>query len=336
MDLTPATRSDLARSSTTATSTAAERYVATLATEAGRRSMRSAIVLAASILVPGLVPTTRSAMDKWTAAASIPWASITAEGITRLRGTLLARAECGQLAAATVNRTLAAIRGTLRHAWLAGEIEHETLGRCTAQLTTLRSSTVPAGRHVDRGELTQVFKALARDARPVARRDAAILALLAIGLRRAEVVALDLADLDVATGGIHVRGKGGRHRVAWLTNGSRAAVDAWLEQRGAEPGALFHGTYRHGGRRSDRITAAGLRDALRRRCTVAQVAEFSPHDLRRTFAGEALDAGVDLPTVQAIMGHASPTTTARYDRRPDETRRAAMRAVAVPFVAARA
>lgn len=323
--------SDLAR-----TPTAAERYVATLATDAGRRSMRSAIVLAASMLVPGLVPTFGSAAARWAAAASIPWGTITATGISRLREQLLARAECGELAPATVNRSLAAVRGTLRQAWLGGEIDHETLGRCLAQLTTLRSVTLPAGRHVDRGEITQVFRALSRDARPVARRDAALVALLAIGLRRAEVVALDLADLDASTGALRVRGKGGRERIAWLTNGSRAAVEAWLEVRGTEPGAIFPGTFRHGGRRSDRITAAGLRDALRRRCIAANVVQFSPHDLRRTFAGEALDAGVDLPTVQAIMGHASPSTTARYDRRPDETRRAAMRAVAVPYVAARA
>jgi integrase len=317
------------------TSTAAERYVATLATEPGRRGMRSALALAASVLVPGLVPSGGGAAARWRSAASIPWGTINANGISRLREELLARAECGQLAAATVNRSLAAVRGTLRHAWLAGEIEHETLGRCLAQLKALRSSTIPAGRHVDRGELSQVFKALARDPRPVARRDAALVALLSIGLRRAEVVALDLADVDRSTGGLRVRGKGGRERVAWLTNGSRAAVEAWIEARGTEPGALFHGTYRHGGRRSARITAAGLRDALRRRCQAAEVTGFSPHDLRRTFAGEALDAGVDLPTVQAIMGHASPSTTARYDRRPDETRRSAMRAVAVPFVPAR-
>jgi integrase len=328
MDLTT-TGSTLA-----ATPTPAERYVATLTTEAGRRSMRSALVLAASVLVPGLVPTSGPAIERWRAAASMPWGSITATGISRLREQLVARAECGQLAPATVNRALAAVRGTLRHAWLGGELDQETFARCAEQLKALRAHRLPAGRHVDRGELVQLFRALARDPRPLARRDAALVALMAIGLRRAEVVALDLADLDVHTGALRIEGKGGRERIAWLTNGSRAAVDAWIEARGSEPGALFHGTYRHGGRRSDRITAAGLRDALRRRCLAAGVDGFSPHDLRRTFAGEALDAGVDLPTVQAIMGHASPTTTARYDRRPEETRRTAMRAVSVPFVAA--
>lgn len=60
------------------------------------------------------------------------------------------------------------------------------------------------------------------------------------------------------------------------------------------------------------------------------------HDFRRTFAGNLLDNGNDLLTVQNLMGHASPTTTAAYDRRGKAVKRRASRNLRVPYPGERA
>ena len=71
------------------------------------------------------------------------------------------------------------------------------------------------------------------------------------------------------------------------------------------------------------LTGEAVRQILSRRTLAAGLAAISPHDLRRTYAGDLLDAGADLPAVQQLMGHASPSTTSRYDRRGDRARRSA-------------
>jgi integrase/recombinase XerD len=84
-------------------------------------------------------------------------------------------------------------------------------------------------------------------------RDAALLGLLyGGGLRRAEAVALDVADYDPTTGALAIRhGKGRQQRMVYATNGSSAALVAWLAIRGDAPGALFLPATRHGRLRAD-------------------------------------------------------------------------------------
>ena len=59
--------------------------------------------------------------------------------------------------------------------------------------------------------------------------------------------------------------------------------------------------------------------------------ELTPHDLRRTWTGDLLEAGVDLATVQKMAGHASVSTTGRYDRRDRGVQRGASSLLQVPY-----
>ena len=63
-----------------------------------------------------------------------------------------------------------------------------------------------------------------------------------------------------------------------------------------------------------RITDQAMLDILQGRDKEAHLVSFSPQDFRRRFASNIIDAGVDIVTVQNLMGHASPVTTAHYDR----------------------
>ena len=82
------------------------------------------------------------------------------------------------------------------------------------------------------------------------------------------------------------------------------------------------------------MTTAAIVKRLARRAKQAGIGECSSHDLRRSFVSAALEGGADIAMVQRLAGHASPVTTARYDRRPEHAGAQAARVVHVPFTGA--
>jgi len=80
------------------------------------------------------------------------------------------------------------------------------------------------------------------------------------------------------------------------------------------------------------VSDEALAQMLAKRAEQAGLSEsVTWHDFRRTFAGNLLDSGFDLVTVQKLMGHSSPMTTSNYDRRGDEVKRKASRSLHVPY-----
>lgn len=289
-------------------------YVAGLSSPASRTTMADALNRIAAIVSPG---------DD---ARTIPWAALRYQHTAAIRSQLIQR-----YAPATCNKMLAALRGTLRAAWQLGLMSAEEYHRAAA-VGTVRGVTLPAGRSVTYGELMALVNTCQDDPTPAGPRDGAMIALLwACGLRRAEIVALDLASYSPDTGELTVQGKGRKERIAWAPDGARAAMNDWLHARGDHPGPLFHPITRQGIVVASRLTTQAVYNVLRKRADEAHVAPFSPHDLRRTFVSSLLDAGVDIATVARMAGHANVQTTARYDRRAEEIKRNAAAKLYFPW-----
>ena len=158
----------------------------------------------------------------------------------------------------------------------------------------MRGEQLPRGRALGKRELQKLFVACAKDETAAGRRDAALIAVLyGGGLRRSEVVALDLGDYRPETAELRIRhGKGQKGRVCYATNGAKLALDAWLTARGSDPGPLFWPADGRGRPLVNRrMTDQAVLMLLRRRAAQARVPAFTPHDLRRTFVGDLLEAG---------------------------------------------
>jgi integrase/recombinase XerD len=155
-------------------------------------------------------------------------------------------------------------------------------------------------------------------------RDRATFALLrGTGIRRAEATSLDTDAYQPFRSQLTVQhGKGRKERVVFLPAWVITEVDDWLDWRGHEPGALLCRVDKHDNLYPrHHLHPDTLWDRFVAHVEAAGVEHFTPHDLRRTFAGDMLEAGHDLVKVQRAMGHTYPSQTARYDRRGLDTRR---------------
>lgn len=275
-------------------------------------------------LDPGSRRTMRHALETIVAVAggaadinSFPWHRLRYQHTAAIRAQL-----ASSYAPATTNKLLSALRGVLDEAWRLRLMSADDC-RSASDVKNVRATTLPAGRSLNRGEIAALLGVCEDDA--AGRRDAALIGVLyGTGARRAEAVALDLADYDVDGGSLRVRsGKGRKERELYLPDDCVPMLERWIEFRGNGSGPLFAPINKGGFIERRRLSGQAVLLILGRRAELAGVDHFSPHDLRRTFAGDMLDAGVDLVTVQGMLGHANPATTGRYDRRGDRAKRRA-------------
>ena len=146
---------------------------------------------------------------------------------------------------------------------------------------------------------------------PNEKRDYAILMLfLNCGIRRSELVGLNLSD--VYEDRIRVMGKGNKERIVYFGSSCRKAIDAYLIERNkkvlSDNRALF------GSRDNNRISVTAVHRLVKKALLQAGLdsTQFSAHKLRHTAATMMLSGGVDVKTVQEVLGHENLNTTQIY------------------------
>ena len=277
-------------------------------------------------------------------AARLPWHRLRIDTVLWLRSRASTRDGAAAHVAnpASVNGMLHALRGIAREAFKLGLMDGDDYQRIRL-VPLIRYRRLEAGRSVRPGEISHLVQVLLEDGSPAAVRDTAMLAVLyAGGLRRAELAGLTVANLHEDENGPHLRvvGKGNRERKVFIEPGARAALADWLALRGDRPGALFSRVSKAGrlALPADpdlpvpHVSSQAVYDVVRKRARAAGLdVAVSPHDFRRTLLTHLLQRGRDVFTVQAIAGHADPSTTQRYDRRGDEHVREAAHEVHFPY-----
>lgn len=291
-------------------------YLATLR-PVGRRGMLRALNLIAEIASGG----------KQT-ALTLPWQQLRYQHTAAIAAALVERG----YRPATVNQALSGLRSVLYHAWKLGIMESEDYQRAR-DVKNKRAETLPRGRALAKDELKTLITNCQSENSPADTRDAALIGVMyGTGLRRSEVVKLELKDYKPLTGALTIRGaKGGKDRIVYVKGGAAKTLTGWLLLRSDRVGALFCPVHKSGKVRIERMTDQAILKILKKRGFEAHLEPFSPHDLRRTYISDLLDAGADIATVQKLAGHASVTTTTRYDRRGEEAKSKATDLLNIPF-----
>lgn len=239
---------------------------------------------------------------------------------------------------ATARRDASALRVMLHCCWKEGLLTYEQVQLATSFRVTKREWTPPPGRTLNDEEIAALISYDAPGApRTLRLRDRALIFTLAsTGARRREVSHLQLQNVDLGARAIHLEvTKNGQPRDAYLHPAAAQGLRHWLDVRGEQPGPLLVALSRTGRPLPDRkLSEHQMWKVLRQRSQACGVGVVTPHDLRRFVVTRLLEEGHDLLLVSRLVGHANPSVTKLYDRRPIDACRAAVATLPLPMPAA--
>jgi len=218
------------------------------------------------------------------------------------------------LSAATINLHLSAIRRLADESAESGRLSPEhAIG--IRRVKGVKRLGRKIGNWLTRNQAQELVNAASRDSLRGWRDGAMLGLLLGCGLRRSEVVGLNLDQLQSREGRwviVNLIGKGKRIRTIPVPSWSKELLDAWLRHSGVREGKVFRRVLKGGTVREAGVTANVVWYAVKRCACQAGITNLAPHDLRRTCARLCHGCGGELEQIQFLLGHASVQTTERY------------------------
>jgi integrase len=218
------------------------------------------------------------------------------------------------LSAATINLHLSAIRRLADESAEGGRLSPE-LAIGIRRVKGVKRLGRRMGNWLTRNQAQDMVNAASKNSLR-SWRDGAILGLLlGCGLRRSEVVGLNLDQLQSREGRwviSNLVGKGGRLRTVPMPSWCKQLMDTWLQHSGVSDGRVFRRVLKGGTVEGTSVTANVVWYAVKRCAGHAGIDNLAPHDLRRTCARLCHGSGGELEQIQFLLGHASVQTTERY------------------------
>jgi len=260
-------------------------------------------------------------------AEAFPWPALSYEWAMRLRRGLFDLTTEEKIKPGTANLTLSHLRGVIRTMYGMKIVSNDVLAVAhPGMLKNVPGSRDTRGRMLSPDDEKRLrAAAIELDGYRGPMLDAAIVLAIGGGLRREELAAATVERLR--PGQLSIIGKGNKERQVVVDDGMGRVLDGWLRERKrllpAHDG-IFCAPWNPSRPlsawsfwtlvREAAHGAFGNAEACDDGCRCLEVVT-GPHDFRRTFASRLLEQGFDIREVQVLMGHQSPETTARYDKR---------------------
>ena len=264
---------------------------------------------------PGTREQYRWCLEKMLFRLRLPLEQITVNHLRLYIHEISTNAKTGKpISKATLNQRKAIIKSFFR--WLYEEeyIQKDPSVRIRSERTDSKPRTAYKDTQIEalRSKPRTAYKDTQIEALRLASTDprtrAIIDLLTSSGIRIAECVRLNRSDIDLESRELTVFGKGEKWRTTFIDAAAVVSIRAYLATRSDDSEALFVSSKAP----HKRMTAGGIRRVLHKLSDVTGIEDIIPHRFRHTTATRAVDRGMPIESVQAMLGHEEISTTLRY------------------------